>query len=133
MGQAEVVIGVHFFGVDPGGALEIGARFFKFAERQFAMAALGEDVGVIGGDGQGARAGLDGFAILPDSGVGLGQFQQQVRILGIGGEGLLRGRDHALAVGDREKLRAQRRSDLQDGFSARLTICQRRQRHGKHA
>jgi hypothetical protein len=49
----------------------------------------------------------------------LRQFEQQVGVLGVGGEVLLRGCDCALFVGQRIELRAKFRSDFESGLSGR--------------
>ena len=121
-----MVVSIHPFRIEFDGAGEIGARLRELAQGKLAMAALGQQRGVIGRDGEAARACLHRFAILPHGRVGLRQFEKQIGVFRICGKRLLRSRNDTLVVGNRIELRAQRRRDLQHDLGAGLAVSRQR-------
>jgi hypothetical protein len=117
--ETEVIVRRHVLGIESRGTAQIGARSCKLPQREFAMAALGVEVGILRRNRQSASQGFDRFPVLPDGDLRLRQFEQQVGVLGVGGEVLLRACDCALFVGQRIELRAEFGSDFESGLSGR--------------
>jgi hypothetical protein len=91
--QTEVIIGRHTLGIESRGAGRSARACANSRSGSFAMAALRVEVGILGRESPGASQGFDGFFVLPDRNLRLRQFEQQVGILGIGRQVLLRGGD----------------------------------------
>src|ERR1019366_2589694 len=117
--QTEVIVRRHVFWIESRGAAQIVACSRKLSQRQFAVAALDVEVGIVGRNRQGASQGFYRFLVLPNGDLRLRQFEPQVGAFGVGGEVLLRGCNRALLVGQRIELRAEFRGDFECSLGGR--------------